>query len=74
MDKEEEKQMTWGKIFAGVIAIIIILSIFAFPIMFLWNGLLPDLTNGQAPLLDYRQAWGLAVLTFCLGRCFNPGR
>lgn len=74
MEEEEKKTPTTKDIFLGILGIFIILSIFAWPIMFLWNGLLPDLTSGQAPVIDYRQAWGLAMLTFCFGRCFGLAR
>jgi len=74
MDEKEKKELTWGKIFAGLMAICIILAIFAIPLMFLWNELLPFLTNGAAPVIDYRQSLLMAISLFCVGRCLSPAR
>lgn len=36
--------------------------ILAFPLMWLWNYTLPDLTNGIITTIEYWQAWALIVI------------
>lgn len=36
--------------------------ILAFPLMWLWNYTLPELTNGALAMIKYWQAWALIVM------------
>lgn len=45
--------------------------IMALPVMFLWNWIVPQLTNGWFQKLNYFQAWGLITL---IGILFSSGR
>ena len=48
-------------IIIGAIVLVIVLSaIFALPVMWLWNGLLPELF--AFPTVTWLQAWGLSIL------------
>jgi hypothetical protein len=74
MDSEKEKkELSWGKIFAGLIAIVVILALFAIPMMFIWNDVVPFLSNGTVPAIDYKQSFLMAIFLFCAGRCLRPG-
>jgi len=41
----------------GVIGLVL-----AFPVMYLWNWVVPSLTNGALSMISYWHAWGLIVL------------
>jgi hypothetical protein len=68
----EKKPLTLKDICLGVFGVFIILAIFALPIMFLMNFLLP--VFGVDRQIDYQHSLAFAVLLFCMGRCFSPAK
>lgn len=50
------------------VSAIIILVIFAFPVMALWNVLIPHLSNYSIPTINYWESMGLLLLTGFLFR------
>lgn len=68
----EKKPLTLRDICLGVLGILTILAIFAVPIMFLVNFLLPAF--GSDRQIDYQHSLAIAVLLFCMGRCFSPAK
>jgi hypothetical protein len=58
-----------GGIFLGLLAYlgfivlaILVSALFAFPVMWLWNGCLVALITGISPIHSFLQAWGLMLL------------
>lgn len=45
--------------------------IMAVPVMFLWNWVMPQISEGFIQKIDYLHAWGLVTL---IGILFNSGK
>jgi len=67
IDKIVDKIISLGYS-VGFLTILVILMymgiglILAFPLMWLWNYALPELTNGSLANIKYWQAWALIVI------------
>ena len=69
MDKFIE---TFGTFLGGIILIFFIGIIMAFPTMWLWNWLMPDIFN--LPEIGVLQAWGLSFLSGLLIKSTNVNK
>lgn len=68
--KEQIKNIITGIL--GLLALIVIACfIVAFPIMLLWNWLMPEIFG--LPIIDFWQALGLSVLSSLLIRAYSSG-
>lgn len=47
---------------ASFLVVVFVVVIVAAPVMFLWNWLIPDITNGLLKPIDFWQALGLSFL------------
>ena len=53
----------------GIILAVVLGALIAFPIMWLWNALMPDIFG--LPELTYLQSWGLYILSGLLIKSSN---
>ncbi len=65
-----EKVFVFAVVVLGVIALSAVLGLLvAFPVMWLWNWLMPDLFHG--PVIGYWQAYGIYLLCAILFKSSN---
>jgi hypothetical protein len=64
------KNMDAADILAAFVAVVLIVCVVclvvAFPVMLLWNWIVPDITNGALTPLNFWQALGLSFLCHLL--------
>jgi len=68
----EKKPVSLRDISLGILGVSIILAIFAFPMLYLLNFLLPVV--GIERQVEYQHTLAFAVLLFCMGRCVAPAK
>ncbi len=65
-----EKVFLFAVVILGIIALSAVMGlVIAFPVMWLWNWLAPDLFHG--PVIDYWQAYGIYLLCTILFKSSN---
>lgn len=71
-EKKVDNLMTAAAAFIGLIVLVVVFSmLFAFPVMWLWNWIIPGLLGGSIGTLTWGKAWGLMVLCGFLFKSTN---